>query len=483
MKAFTFTLLTRHFITATMRFAALLGIWVLPSLTVAFDPSTWEVTALPGLSESVNFKHYSGFLNGADGRQLHYWFMESQRSPTEDPVVLWLTGGPGCSALSAVATELGPFRIGPLGVNVTMNPYSWNRVANILFLEAPAGVGFSYDPTGVYDTDDTKTTEDNYLALLDFFEKYPQFKSNDFYAMGDSYGGIFVPLIMQRIMKKPEGLNIKGYGIGNGAVDFKLHFKATIFYANYHSLLGRDLWDDLTSNCCNNSISEKTCNFTMDPKKIACTVPVLKVFKLVFESGLNFQNIYDPCNLTEAQLRLLTPHPEVTRHYTSNNVLDTTLTQETTSFHANDDSCSFNEDMTLYYNRPDVIEALHVEQSPLKWVPCAKELNFTKQHMTMRNVIQELIDYGSLKTIIFNGDVDMVCTALGGEWFVHSLGVQPTSTYKMWRAGSVIAGFAQTFSKNVTFATVKGAGHLVSKDKPKESLHMISAFLSDIPLA
>ncbi|XP_037503062.1 lysosomal protective protein [Rhipicephalus sanguineus] len=466
---------------ATMRFAAL-GVWVLPFLTLAFDPSKWEVTTLPGLSEPVNFKHYSGFLNAADGRQLHYWFMESQRSPTDDPLLLWLTGGPGCSALSAVATELGPFRIGPLGVNVTMNPYSWNKVANIIFLEAPAGVGFSYDPTGVYVSDDTKATEDNYLALLDFFDKYPQFKRNDFYAMGDSYGGIFVSLIMQRILRNPQGLNVKGYGIGNGAVDFKLHFKATIFYANYHSLLGRDLWDQITSNCCNNSISEETCDFTMDPKRIACAIPVAKVYNLVFKSGLNFQNLYDLCNLTETQLGLLPRRPEVTRQYATNHVLDTAVDQETTNLKSNDDRCSYNEDMTLYYNRRDVIEALHVEQSPLEWVPCAKELNFTKQHMTVRDVIQELIDYGSLKTIIFNGDVDMVCTSLGGEWFVRSLGVQPTSTYKMWHAGPVIAGFVQTFSKNVTFATVKGAGHLVSKDKPKESLHMISAFLSDIPL-
>ncbi|KAL1437274.1 hypothetical protein MTO96_001347 [Rhipicephalus appendiculatus] len=344
---------------AAMPVAALLGVWVLPFLTLAFDPSKWEVTTMPGLSEPVNFKHYSGFLNAADGRQLHYWFMESQRSPTDDPLVLWLTGGPGCSALSAVATELGPFRIGPLGVNVTMNPYSWNK----------------------------------------------------------------------RILRSPQGLNVKGYGIGNGAVDFKLHFKATIFYANYHSLLGRDLWDEITSNCCNNSISEETCDFTMNPKRIACSVPVSKVYNLVFESGLNFQNLYDPCNLAEAQLRLLTRRLNVTRQYTTNNVLDTTVTQETTvkNLYSNDDGCTYNEDMTLYYNRRDVIQALHVEQSPLEWVPCAKELNFTKQHMTMRDVIQELIAYGSLKTIIFNGDVDLVCSSLGGEWFVRSLGVQVSS--------------------------------------------------------
>ncbi|XP_049525254.1 lysosomal protective protein isoform X2 [Dermacentor silvarum] len=434
-----------------MCFAALLGVCVLPLLTLAFDPSDWEVTHVPGLSEPVNFKHYSGFLNAADGRQLHYWFMESQRSPADDPLLLWLTGGPGCSALSAVATESGPFRIGPLGVNVTINPYSWNKVANMIFLESPAGVGFSYDPTEDYATDDTKATEDTYLALLDFFEKYPQFKKNDFYAIGDSYGGIFVSLVMQRILRNPQGLNLKGYAIGNGAVDFKLHFKATIFYANYHSLLGHDLWDKITSNCCNNSISEETCDFSMDPAKLACTVPVSKAYSIVFKSGLNFQNIYDSCNLTEESLQFSTLRPEVTRHYTTNHILGKTIAQQATNLEVKDENCSVNEDMQLFYNRRDVIEALHVNQSPLEWVPCAKGLNYTTQHWTMREVIRELIDSGNLKTLIYNGDIDLVCTSLGGEWFVRSLGVQ-------------------------------GAGHLVPKDKTKESLHMISAFLSDAPL-
>ncbi|XP_050050048.1 lysosomal protective protein-like [Dermacentor andersoni] len=464
-----------------MRFAAL-GVWVLPLLTLAVDPSDWEVTNVPGLSEPVNFKHYSGFLNAADGRQLHYWFMESQQSPAGDPLLLWLTGGPGCSALSAVATESGPFRIGPLGVNVTMNPYSWNKVANIIFLESPAGVGFSYDPTGDYASDDTKATEDNYVALLDFFEKYPQFKKNDFYAIGDSYGGIFVSLLMQRILRNPQGVNLKGYAIGNGAVDFKLHFKATVFYANYHSLLGLDLWDDITSNCCNNSITEETCDISMDPTKPACTVPVLKAFNIVFKSGLNFQNIYDPCDLSEVDSKFWTRLPEVTRQYTTNHILGKTIAQQTTNLEVNDENCASNEDMQLYYNRRDVIEALHVNQSPLEWVPCAKEFNYTNQHWTMREVIQELINSGNMKTLIYNGDIDLVCTSLGGEWFVRSLGVQPTSDYKMWHAGRVIAGFVQTFNKNVTFVTVKGAGHLVPKDKTKESLHMISAFLSDDPL-
>ncbi|XP_072141588.1 lysosomal protective protein-like isoform X4 [Dermacentor andersoni] len=393
----------------------------LPLLGVAVGPSALEVVNLPGLREPINFRHYSGFLNAAEGRLLHYWFMESQRSPSDDPVLLWMNGGPGCSSLVGVAMELGPFRIDPLGVNLTVNPFSWNKVANVIFLEAPAGVGYSYDPTGNNSTDDYKATEDNYQAILDFFSKFPEFRKNEFYVTGESYAGIFVPLLTQRLLlSNPLGINLKGYVIGNGAVDFELHGKAILFFAYYHGLFGDDLWNEVTSNCCNGSVSKETCDFAWNTNDPACVNPSL------FE----------------------TPN------------------------------CYNQDNLLLYYNRRDVIEALHVEQSPHMWVPCSKTLNYTQQHLTVREVVQQLAESGRLRGLIYHGDVDMACPFLGGDWFVRSLGYEPTSQYRMWHAGSVIAGFVQTFAKDITFVTVKGAGHMVPMDKPEESLQMISNFLS-----
>lgn len=50
---------------------------------------------------------------------------------------------------------------------------------------------------------------DNFVALLDFFEKFPQFKTNPFYVTGESYGGIYVPTLSLRILEGNSTINMK----------------------------------------------------------------------------------------------------------------------------------------------------------------------------------------------------------------------------------------------------------------------------------
>lgn len=68
--------------------------------------------------------------------------------------------GPGCSSIAYGASEeIGPFRINKAGSGLHFNKYSWNLAANLLFLESPAGVGFSYSnrSSDLHDSGDRRT--------------------------------------------------------------------------------------------------------------------------------------------------------------------------------------------------------------------------------------------------------------------------------------------------------------------------------------
>ncbi|XP_020594794.1 putative serine carboxypeptidase-like 53, partial [Phalaenopsis equestris] len=87
--------------------------------------------------------------------------------------------------------ELGPFRVNSDGKTLQRNIYAWNNVANVIFLESPAGVGFSYsNTTSDYDKNgDKRTADDSYTFLVNWMERFPQYKNRDFFITGESYAG------------------------------------------------------------------------------------------------------------------------------------------------------------------------------------------------------------------------------------------------------------------------------------------------------
>ncbi|GER48626.1 serine carboxypeptidase [Striga asiatica] len=109
-----------------------------------------RIGRLPGQPAGSNVSHFGGYVtvNIKAGRALYYYFVEARNSHNTLPLLLWLNGGPGCSSLAYGAMqELGPFRVHSDGKTLYTNKFAWNHAANVLFLESPAGVGFSYSNT------------------------------------------------------------------------------------------------------------------------------------------------------------------------------------------------------------------------------------------------------------------------------------------------------------------------------------------------
>lgn len=102
---------------------------------------------------------YSGYLDtSVKGRQIHYVFVQANVSdPSNASLAVWLNGGPGCSSLMGMVSEIGPYLVGndyKLGDLLKKNDYSWSNIANLLFLESPAIVGFSTEKDTKYEWTD-----------------------------------------------------------------------------------------------------------------------------------------------------------------------------------------------------------------------------------------------------------------------------------------------------------------------------------------
>jgi len=222
---------------------------------VAAKDEANRVTSIPDMATFDKFGAFSGYLNVSDAKSLHYLFFESKNAPETDPLVIWFNGGPGCSSMLGFAQEHGPYIMNS-GTNYWIeNEWSWNNEANILYIEAPAGVGFSYCK-GVKECNsysDDETASDNLTAVLEWFNLFPEFKTNPLWISGESYAGIYVPYLSYYIdnyntanadnvdVFKP---NLKGFAVGNGVTNYKYDCTPAYVEMGYwHSLYPDELYE------------------------------------------------------------------------------------------------------------------------------------------------------------------------------------------------------------------------------------------------
>ncbi|THG01802.1 hypothetical protein TEA_006148 [Camellia sinensis var. sinensis] len=193
---------------------------------------------LPGpFVPAEDLGHFAGYykIQHSHAARMFYFFFESRNS-NEDPVVIWLTGGPGCSSELAMFYENGPFTIAK-NMSLVWNEYGWDMASNLLYVDQPIGTGFSYSS----DKRDIRHNEngvsnDLYDFLQAFFAEHPEFTKNDFYITGESYAGHYIPAFAARVHqgnKAEEGIhiNLKGFAIGNGLTNPAIQYKAYTDYA------------------------------------------------------------------------------------------------------------------------------------------------------------------------------------------------------------------------------------------------------------
>jgi hypothetical protein len=444
-------------------------------------PAADLVDQIPGFDKAP-FKVYSGYLtvkgpfvqNPYVSLHIHYEFHESQNSPSTDPLVTWHQGGPGGSSLYGQYGEMGYFQVDSNGTHT--NDVAWNRVANMLYLESPAGsddpIGFSYcsktasgTPALACSWNDTSQAEAYAHTMESFYDAFPAYADHSLYLTGESYAGQYVPNIANFVVSETGTAtprvqkNLKGFAVGNACWggdansvncngpnseqnDVDMYFGK--------GLVSKPLYEEVY----------KTCEF---PKvSLACDALLEKASAQV--GPHNVYDIYDNCPSTREWLKrtnktmryliselrsaMNTPPQE-----NDDDAITTTPRKSMVQVRSElralaggyDWSCDGLDAMGDFFRRSDVQTAMHLGK------PGRSRFEYRSSGPASITLYPNLVK--KLRILIYNGDSDSCVPYKGNEeWtegLVSSGAITEKAAWHPWfvnRASSVPAGYATTYN-------------------------------------
>ncbi|PKI50682.1 hypothetical protein CRG98_028919 [Punica granatum] len=398
------------------------------------------VKTLPGYDGELPFSMETGYIGvgETDSVQLFYYFVKSQRSPSLDPLVLWLTGGPGCSTLLAFFYESGPLSFIYDGYNgslpsIRLNPYTWTKALNIIYVDQP------------------------------WLLEHPEYISNQMYVGGDSYSGVTVPLVIQHILDgnmagQYRRINLKGYVLGNPKTDTFVDDNSRLSFANRLTLIPDELF--LTAN--------KSCNGDF--------VTLIK--------EINLQQVTEPsCAMTSPEPTEATVNWERRR----------SLREKT-----RDLLLSHNKDQAfwcrnyrhvlagIWANDKTVQAALNVREGTMDlWKMCNGSLSYTQEISSVIAYHRNFSLKSELRALIYSGDHDMSIPHIATRGWIQTLNLTLMDSWRAWYHNAQVAGYTEEYELNdyvLDFATVKNGGHIAAEYKQDECAAMIDRWFAYYPL-
>jgi cathepsin A (carboxypeptidase C) len=439
--------------------------------------------AVDGSLCDPNSKSLSGYMDitgseydaNGENKHLFYWFFEKRAtSQLEDkeeekvqnakdiPIILWLTGGPGCSSTLALLFENGPCKVSEDGHSTTINPYSWTEAAHVLWLDQPAGVGYSYGKESDYNEE--MISEDAYYFLQEFYKEHPEYSENPLTIVGESYGGHYAPAVAHKVWSKNKmsddsmlQINLAGLAVGNGLTDpaeqYKWYPEMAVHNSHGIKVLPDDVYQqmkDAVPKCV--SLIEECNAGDSFVNKFAC------------------QTAFILCNTAET-----TPY-----QMTGMNPYDIRKKCEVMPL------CYDFSNVETFLNLDSTKEALHISEESNTWKSCNMGINLKFHSDWMKDFspfVADLLNDG-IPALIYAGDVDYICNYLGNRAWTLGLDWMHKSDFNSaedheWgesdsESGSV--GLSKT-SNGFTFLQVYDAGHMVPNDQPKAALNMIRNFV------
>ncbi|KAF7323336.1 Carboxypeptidase [Mycena chlorophos] len=389
---------------------------------------------------------YAGYID-FQARHLFFYYFESRRSPQTDDVVLWLNGGPGGASSLGMLMELGPCTV--ISENATeINPYSWNTNANMLFIEQPVGVSFSYAEYG-QTIDTTEAAAKDIAAFLAIFFDAMDLQGRPFHIAGESYGGRYVPLFAAQIHDNNQKLvqaNFPPINLVSAIATAAAITSSAVFLAK-EGLETKHGFNSTTT-----SYYDMQCAITTPNVR-----PLQSISACVQMKKIACKSMYDmrtEC-IGEVQDTLCYP---------------------------------ITKKIAAYLNAPSTRAVLGVPPAPE--FPNITMANFTvnSQFSASGDVLRTSAPYFSallehgVNVLLYAGTTDFICNhvamdrvARGLEWSGQKLfASQPLREFVV---DGVVVGQTREID-GLAFATVWDAGHMVPHDKPAEALALINRWLA-----
>jgi len=501
-----------------MAFLRAAGIFAL----VSAAPSEDAITDLPGYGKPPS-NHWSGFLDASQeepGTKLHYWFAEAEvAEPHALPVTLWLNGGPGSSSILGMLQEQGPLLINATG-GLMRNPYAWTKQTNLLILESPGGVGYSYCAAmlkgGNCNNTDISTAKAARAAVQDFFKtKFPELRKNPFFITGESYAGVYIPTLTAEILDHAPEVNMKGIAVGDPCTDTQSQTESMdmLWYAHKHGFIPDADFNFLWNNCSSRHPSFLSRGqWQRQEGRWASTSRA--TLRETGDLALDAK-----CKLAKRRF-LATTSQGISQSWPHSYINELSIFSDAAAVDWSLPG-TLNFFTAQWMNRADVKRALHVEESPSKaWPGPADGWQYTSSYDACNEAPKgtpSMVDFYRkiapklTTTIVFNGDTDPCVSYEGTRAAIEKVGfaVQPGRHYRPWfydhkaaalatlqekpnlfgpdlelqPAGPQFGGHVVDYEHNLSFATVHGSGHMVPQFRPQAAERLLSRLLSGADFA
>ena len=484
---------------------------------------TDEIKALPGWDGALPSRHYAGHVNAGTATEAgvahqmyeHYYFVESENDPANDPLIVWTNGGPGASSMFGLFVELGPFYLDASSLataefnktgipSIYRNEYAWTKKANVLIINSPPPIGYSYcEPAGQTGDgyscgtwNDTKTAVHNEIYLESWLQRFPRFKKNDWYLIGESYAGVYIPMLARRILNNPAS-NIsnmmKGFAVGDGCVGSDVLCGARgpgpLFHLEFfrgHGQFSDKLYHKTKTTC----PYDQLLGYGVQVTNKDCQALLSKVDDQI--GAYYAYNLYDACWY---QNSLEPPkHNQSARTYWSSAPSQSALlsaaaqnTARTTSLRrslpaVNDYPCDGPQAMFVWVQTPEVKAALHVAPDA-NFFSGDNGVGFT-YNITETNLMPfytHIAQNTDLRVLVYNGDTDPGINSFVAQNWTSSLGLDEIEEWRPWTldGNKYMGGYVTRYAGNFDFLTIRGSGHMVPEFKPKVTLEFLSKWLDN----